>query len=227
MVLPGKVFKLREPLELASLIDILEKHRTVEKYDEDQYEFDLVTEITNIVGNENHLTGLYLHDTITYVYHRGRAVPIPKTTEAFFNFTIRKEDVLLTILQEKWTAGRVANEFSRLIFNGKGYIVEAEIPAEALRSFHELNPQGTKVAFFDRMGIPNLDKLSLYGPDLIETDLFDDYAGKGDLWYIVITSKKRGHVVGITRNAIVVIFNKVNHKEYIDYVIDEVFPLIT
>ena len=77
------------------------------------------------------------------------------------------------------------------------------------------------------MGIPNLDKLSLYGPDLIETDLFDEYASKGEMWYIVITSKKRGHVVGITRNGIVVIFNKVTHKEYLDYIADEVFPLIT
>lgn len=227
MVLPGKVFKLREKIELDTLTGNLQGHRVEEKFAEGQYEFDLITEITNLVHEENSLTGLYFHDTVTYVYHRGKAAPIPKTTEAFFNFTAREEDVLLTVLQEKWTAGRIANEFSRLLFDKKGYITEAEIPPEALRSFHEQNPEGTKVAFFDRMGIPNLDKLSLYGPDLIETDLFDEYAGRGDLWYVVITSKKRGHVVGITRNAIVVIFNKVTHKEYVGYVTDEVFPLIT
>lgn len=225
--MPGKIFKLRELLELTTLKSGLQGYQVTEKFSEDQYEFDLVTEITNLVQNENNLTGLYLHDIVTYAYHRGKAVPIPQTIEAFFNFTPREEDTLLTILQEKWTAGRIANEFSRLLFDRKGSISEAEIPAEALQSFHERNPEGTKVVFFDHMGIPNLDKLSLYGPDLFETDLFDNYTGKGDLWYIVITSKKRGHVVGITRNAIVVIFNKVTQKEYLDYVTNEVFPLIT
>ena len=226
-MLPGKVFKLREKVEFSTLTATLQGYRVMEKFAEDQYKFDLVTEITNLVHGENIVTGLYFHDTVTYVYHRGKAAPIPKTTQAFFNFTAREDDILLTILQKKWTAGRIANEFSRILFDRKGYITEANIPPEDLRSFHEQNPEGTKVAFFDRMGIPNLDKLSLYGPDLIETDLFDEYASKGEMWYIVITSKKRGHVVGITRNGIVVIFNKVTHKEYLDYIADEVFPLIT
>ena len=225
-MLPGKVFKLGEKFELASLINNFQGYQVTEKFVEDQYEFDLVTEFTNLVSGENSLTGLYFHDIVTTVYHRGKAIPTPKTIEAFFNFTTRKEDVLLTILQDKWTAGRIANEFSKIIFDKKGYIFEAEIPPDALQTFHELNPEGTKVAFFDGIGIPNLNKLSLYGPDLIETDLFDEYSTRGNLWYIVITSKKRGHVVGITRNAIIVIFNKVSHKEYLDYVIHEVFPLI-
>lgn len=227
MVLPGKIFKLRERPAFEALVEKFQGYRVVEEFVEGQYKFDLVTEFTNLTQRENNLTGLYSHDTITYVYHRGRRVPLPKTLEAYFNFTARERDILVSILQEKWTAGRIANEFSRRLFERKGYILEAEIPPEVLRSFHEENPEGTKVAFFEGMGVPNLDKLSLYGPDLMETELFDEYSGRGNLWYIVFTSKKRGHVVGITRNAIVVIFNKVTPQEYVDYVAEEVFPLIT
>jgi len=227
LVLPGKIFKLKEALPFTTLTEKLRGYRVVEEFVEGQYKFDLVTEITNLSQNEKSLTGLYSHDTVTYVYHRGKRAPMPRTTEAVFNFTAREGDIFLSILQEKWTAGRIANEFSRILFERKGRILEAEIPPEALRSFHEENPEGTKVTFFEGMGIPNIDKLSLYGPDLIETDLFDEYASRGNLWYIVMTSKKYGHVVGITRNAIVVIFNKVTPKEYIDYVSDDIFPLIT
>ena len=226
MVLPGKIFKLRERPAFEALVEKFQGYRAVEEFVEGQYRFDLGTEVTNLTQRENSLTGLYSHDAIAYVYHRGKRVPLPKTLEAYFNFTARERDILVSILQEKWTAGRVANEFSRLLFERKGYILEAEIPPEVLRSFHEENPEGTKVAFFEGMGVPNLDKLSLYGPDLMETELFDEYSGRGNLWYIVFTSKKRGHVVGITRNAIVVIFNKVTPQEYVDYIAEEVFPLI-
>lgn len=226
LVLAGKAFKLREAATFDALTEKLRGHHVVEDFAEGKHKFDLVTEITNLSQGEKSLTGLYAHDAVSYVYHRGKRVPVPATTEAMFNFTAREGDVLLSVLQEKWTAGRIANEFSKILFDRKGRIIEAEIPPDALRSFHEQNPGGTKVAFFEGMGIPNLDKLSLYGPDLIETDLFDEYASRGNLWYIVMTSKKHGHVVGITRNAIVVIFNKVTPKGYLDYVTDEVFPLI-
>jgi len=226
LVLPGKIFKLREAPAFEDLTERLSGYRVEEAFSEGQYEFNLVTEVTNVAQREGSLSGLYSKDSVAYVYHRGKRVPIPKTTEATFNFTGRERDILLTVLQEKWTAGRIANEFSRLLFERKGLIGEAEIPPEALRSFHEENPEGTKVSFFEGLGIPNLDKLSLYGPDLIETTLFDEYTGRGNLWYIVMTSKRHGHVVGLTRNAIVVIFNKVTPQEYIDYVTDEIFPLV-
>ena len=102
--------------------------------------------------------------------------------------------------------------FSRIIYGAKGYITETEIPPDNLKAFHQENSKGTKVSFFEGMGISNLEKISLYGPDLIEANLFEDYAKRANLWYIVATSKRYGHVVGITRNGIVVIFNKVTPK---------------
>ena len=78
----------------------------------------------------------------------------------------------------------------------------------------------------DNVDIPNVNKLSLYGPDLIGTKLFEEYGKHGDLWYIVARSKKHGYVVGVTRDVSVTIFNIVDKNKYLDYVAEEIYPLI-
>ncbi|MEM2912354.1 MAG: hypothetical protein QW146_07615, partial [Candidatus Bathyarchaeia archaeon] len=100
------------------------------------------------------------------------------------------------------------------------------IPPETLRDFHLKNPEDTKITFFDNVDIPNVNKLSLYGPDLVGTTLFDEYSKHGDLWYIVARSKESGYVVGVTRDASITIFNLTDKNKYLEYVAKEVFPLI-
>ena len=70
-----------------------------------------------------------------------------------------------------------------------------------------------------------MNKLSLYGPDLISTSLFEDYCKHGDLWYVVARSKEYGYVVGITRDASVTIFNLTEKERYLEYVAKEIYPL--
>jgi hypothetical protein len=67
--------------------------------------------------------------------------------------------------------------------------------------------------------------LSLYGPDLINTSLFEDYGKHGDLWYVVAKSKEYGYVVGLTRDASVTIFNLGEKEPYLEYVAKEIYPL--
>ena len=45
------------------------------------------------------------------------------------------------------------------------------------------------------------------------------------MWYVVITSKKHGYVVGLTGNGIVTIFNRISPEEFLTYIIEEIFPL--
>ena len=77
------------------------------------------------------------------------------------------------------------------------------------------------------MDIPNVNKLSLYGPDLVNTSLFEDYGKHGDLWYVVARSKESGYVVGITRDASVTIFNlpETEKEKYLEYVNKQICPL--
>jgi hypothetical protein len=132
----------------------------------------------------------------------------------------------LTIVEKKRVANFIANKLSELLFEKVGGIVEAHIPPETLREFHLKNPEDTKITFFDNVDIPNVNKLSLYGPDLINTTLFEDYTRHGDLWYVVARSKETGYVVGVTRDASVTIFNLADKSKYVEYVNKEIYPII-
>ncbi|MFH0897217.1 MAG: hypothetical protein V1850_04120 [Candidatus Bathyarchaeota archaeon] len=123
-------------------------------------------------------------------------------------------------------SNNIANKLSEALFITSGYVSEARIAPDTLRNFHEQNPSNTKIIFFDDVDIPNISKFSLYGSELLNTALYNDYCSRGKIWYIVVTSKRGGNVVGITRNGVVTIFNNIDRNGYINYIISEAFPLI-
>jgi hypothetical protein len=226
MVVAGKIFRLVEPTPLAELAAKLSGYRREEPYEEGDYKFTLVTEIMNLMPRENMVVGIYSHDYVLHVFHRGKVVPLPRTVEALFNFAQREKQFFLTVVEKKRLANFIANKLSELLYGKVGQIVEARIAPETLRNFHLKNPEDTKVTFFDNVDIPNVNKLSLYGPDLIGTALFEEYCKHGDLWYVVARSKEYGYVVGVTRDASVTIFNLTDKNKYLEYVTKEIYPLI-
>ncbi len=228
MVVAGKVFRLSEPLPLDDVASRLEGYRVEESYEEGDYKFKLVTEVVGLLPKpeENMLRGVYSHDYIIHVFHRGKVAPLPRTVEALFSFSKLEDATFLTVVEKKRIANFIANKLSEILFDRVGGIVEARIPPETLREFHLKNPEDTKITFFDNVDIPNVNKLSLYGPDLVNTSLFEDYCKHGDLWYIVARAREYGYVVGITRDASVTIFNITDKEKYLEYVAKEVYPLI-
>lgn len=226
MVTAGKVFKLVEPTPLPDLASKLSGYRREEEHEEGDYKFSLITEVVGLMPRENTLTGVYSHDYVTHVFHRGKTVPLPRTVEAMFSFTQHKEQVFLTVVEKKRLANFIANKLSGITYEKLGYIIEARIPPETLRGFHSKNPEDTKITFFDNVDIPNVNKLSLYGPDLVDTTLFEEYGKHGDLWYIVARSKEYGYVVGVTRDVSVTIFNIKDKNKYLEYVTKEIIPLV-
>ena len=181
-----------------------------------------------LLPKENTLKGVYSHDYVTHVFHRGNVMPLPRTVEAVFSFAEQEgATTFLTVVEKKRVANFIANKLSDVLFEKMGSVVEARIPPETLREFHLKNREDTKITFFDNVDIPNVNKLSLYGPDLINTSLFEDYGKHGDLWYVVARSKKYGYVVGVTRDASVTIFNLTDKERYLEYVTNEIYPLIS
>jgi len=225
VVVAGKIFRLSEPLSIAEIASRLEEYHTEESYEEGDYKFMLVTEVVGLLPKENMLRGVYSHDYVLHVFHRGKVAPLPRTVEALFSFTQREGITFLAVVEKKRLANFIANKLSEVLFEKMGGIVEARIPPETLRTFHSKNPEDTKITFFDNVDIPNVNKLSLYGPDLISTSLFEDYCKHGDLWYVVARSKEYGYVVGITRDASVTIFNLTEKERYLEYVTKEIYPL--
>jgi len=225
VVVAGKIFRLSEPLVIAEIASRLEGYRTEEPYEEGDYKFALVTEVVGLLSKESMLRGVYSHDYVIHVFHRGKVAPLPRTVEALFSFAPHEGATLLTIVEKKRLANFIANKLSEVLFEKMGGILEARIPPETLRDFHLKNPEDTKITFFDNVDIPNVNKLSLYGPDLINTSLFEDYCKHGDLWYVVARSKEYGYVVGLTRDASVTIFNLTDKERYLEYVTKEIYPL--
>ena len=215
-----------EPMALSDLASKLEGYRREEAYEEGDYKFTLVTEIVHLTPHENAFTGVYSHDYVTHAFHRGKTVPLPRTVEALFSFAEHENRVFLTVAEKKRLANFIANKLSEIIYEKFGRILVARIPPETLRDFHLKNPEDTKVTFFDNVDIPNVEKLSLYGPDLVGTALFEEYGKHGDLWYIVARSREYGYVVGLTRDASVTIFNITDKSKYLEYVTKEIYPLL-
>ncbi len=226
MVVAGKIFKLAEPLPIAEIAVKLEGYRTEEMFEEGDYNFPIVSEVAGLLPKGKTVMGIFSHDYVLHVFHRGKESPLPRTVEAMFSFAEVQGTVFLTVVEKKRVANFIANKLSEILFEKVGGILEARIPPETLREFHLQNREDTKITFFDNVDIPNVDKLSLYGPDLINTSLFDDYTKHGDLWYVVARSKATGYVVGITRDASVTIFNLGDKQKYVDYVTKEIYPVI-
>jgi hypothetical protein len=226
MVVAGKIFRLSDGLPLGEIASKLDGYHAEETYEEGDHNLQLLTEIVGLLPKENTLTGIYSHDYVMHVFHRGKLSPLPRTVEAMFSFAQVEKGVFLTVVEKKRIANFIANKLSEILFEKVGGVVEARIAPETLKDFHFKNPEDTKITFFDNVDIPNVNKLSIYGPDLTNTQLFDDYAKHGDLWYVVARSKKTGYVVGITRDASVTIFNLADKAKFVEYANKEIYPLI-
>ena len=227
MVVAGKVFRLSQPMPIAGIASKLDGYHVEEPYEEGDYNFALINEVVGLLPKANMLSGVYSSDYVIHVFHRGKSAPLPRTVEAAFSFAEVEDSTFLTVLEKKRVANFIANKLSEILFEKIGSIVEARIPPETLREFHHKNPEDTKITFFDNVDIPNVNKLSLYGPDLINTSLFEDYTKHGDLWYVVARSKETGYVVGVTRDASVTIFNLADKNKYVEYVNKQIYPLIS
>ena len=225
MVVAGKIFKLSELLDIGEIGSKLEGFRTEKEFEQGDYKFALVTEVAGLIVKGGILRAVYSHDYVIQVFHRGKIVPTPRTIEALFSFSEHEGITFLTIVEKKRLANFIANKLSEMLFEKVGRIVEARISPETLKGFHLKNPEDTKITFFDNVDIPNVNKLSLYGPDLVNTSLFEDYTKHGDLWYVVARSREYGYVVGVTRDASVTIFNLTDKEEYLEYVAKQVYPL--
>jgi len=226
LVTAGKIFRLMETLEIGTITAKLKNFRKEDEFVEDNIRIALITEIRDLSIRGNMLHGNYLQDQIAYIYHHGERRPTPRTLEIPFVFVQEKERTLLLVIERKLVANNIANRLSEALFITSGYITEARISADVLRAFHEKNPEDTKVIFFDNIDIPNISKLSLYGSGLLNTALYNDYLKHGSIWYVVVTALKYGSVVGITRSAIVTVFNSIDRDDYIRYIMNEIFPIV-
>ncbi|MGA2198962.1 MAG: hypothetical protein ABSG45_03390 [Nitrososphaerales archaeon] len=226
MVLAAKLFVVKEERNLPLLATKLKNFKLEQEMRVEEQSFNLLSEISDISISKDTLEGTFSFDTVFMVNQRGNSIPVTRTFQAQFTFNLFGDNLYLTIFDKKSRANNVANEMSKALFMSLGQIVEARIPPEVLKRFHEENFENTKILFFDSVDLPNISKLSLYGEALGTTTLYNDYLEHGQIWYAVVKSRKFGYVVGVTRNAVVTCFSRADLPEFKVYVKSEILPLL-
>ena len=234
MVLPAKVFEIKEEADLGLIARKLKDFREEETYQtEEGKTVNLVTEILDLKLKEDSLSGIFSKDFMRVRYYKRELVETPVTEESPFWIKRFKDRLFLIVLApsvargvKKLLTGHVANKLSKVLFIKPHAIVEVRIPHETLKGLHESNPQATKLIWFDDVDIPGVEKLCLAGSDLADTKLYHDYLEHGKIWYVVFEVQKRGIVVGITRNCVVTLFSKSTIDEFINYILEDLLILV-
>ncbi len=234
MVLVAKIFEVREPLELGVIARKLKDFGEEEPYEREGKREKLTTEILDLKLEGDSLVGVFSRDFVLSRYYKRGLVETLVTEEVPFQIKRSKGRTFLVVLApskargvKKLLTDYVANKLSEILFIKTGAIVETKITHETLKELHESNPRATKLIWFDEVDIPNVGKLALAGSALADTKLYRDYLEHGKIWYVVFGIQKRGLVVGMTRNCVVTLFSGIEQREFVDYVLDEVLPLIS
>ncbi len=234
MVLVAKIFEVREPLELGVIARKLKDFGEEEPYEREGKREKLTAEILDLKLEGDSLVGIFSRDFVLSRYYKRGLVETLVTEEVPFQIKRSKGRTFLVVLApskargvKKLLTDYVANKLSEILFIKTGAIVETKITHETLKELHESNPRATKLIWFDEVDIPNVGKLALAGSALADTKLYRDYLEHGKIWYVVFGIQKRGLVVGMTRNCVVTLFSGIEQREFVDYVLDEVLPLIS
>ncbi|MCS7120949.1 MAG: hypothetical protein RMJ07_02275 [Nitrososphaerota archaeon] len=234
MVLPAKIFEIKEKVDLVFIAQKLKNFREEEPYHtETGHQINLRTEILDLKLQGDLLSGVFTQDFVGTRFFRREPIETPVTEEAPFWIKPFGNRLFLIILApsvargiKKLLTGAVANKLSKILFIKIGAIVESRITHETLKVLHESNPAATKLIWFDEVDIPGVQKLCLAGSDIADTELYHEYLKHGRIWYVVFEVQKRGIVVGITRNCVVTLFSKSTVDEFIKYIQEDILRLI-
>ena len=169
MVLPVKIFEIKDEADIGFLVQKLKNFREEEAYETETGEaVNLVTEILDLKLEGNSISGILSRDFVGRRIYKREIVEAPATEEAPFWIVPFNDRTFLVVLApsvargvKKLLTGHVANKLSKVLFIRVGAIVESRIPNETLRDLHESNPQATKLIWFDDIDIPGVAKMCL------------------------------------------------------------------
>lgn len=232
MVLVAKVFEIKEPMGTATIAKKLKDFKEDQPYEGEKGKQKLTTEILDLKIEGESINGIFSRDFVVGRYYKRGLVETLVTEEVPFWISQTKDRTFLLVLApskargvKKLLTNYVANKLSEILFIKAGMIVETNITHATLKKLHESNPQATKLIWFDNVDYPGVGKLALAGSGLADTKLYRDYMDHGKLWYVVYEIRKRGLVVGITRNCVVTLFSRSEQGDFVKYVIEDILPI--
>jgi hypothetical protein len=234
LVLPAKIFEIKEEADIGLIIGKLKDFHEEELYKTEKGEtINLVTEVLDLKLKGDSLSGVFSKDFVRRRFYRRKLVETPVTEESPFWIRPFKGRNFIMISApsvargvKKLLTNYVANKLSKVLFIEPNAIVQAKISHSTLKDLHESNPQATKLIWFDQVDIPGVQKLCLAGSDLVDTAVYREYLKHGEIWYVVFEVQKRGIVVGITRNCVITLFSKSSPEEFINYILEDLLTLV-
>jgi len=234
MVLPAKVFEIKEEADIEVIAGKLKRFREEELYETKEKEkITLVTEILDLKRDKDALSGFFSRDFMRQRFYKRELIETPVTEETRFWIKPFQQRLFLIVLGpsvargvKKLLTNSVANKLSKVLFITPHTIVETRISHETLKKLHESTPQATKLIWFDQVDIPGVEKLCLAGPDIADTTLYKEYLKHGQIWYVVFEAQKQGIVVGVTRNTVITSFSKSSTEEFVNYILEDILKLI-
>lgn len=224
MVLPFKVFQLTEPLDLGEIAFRVKDYRLLEVEEVDERGVEVGSRIVGVDLSKEGLRGVWEENFILSLNYRGEEYRAPISVSTPFEFVPFKDRTFLVIAAKKARANRIASQISTILSARRGAVIEAYISDATLRQLHESRPGASRVIFFDNVRIPGVDKLSLYGDQLVDSSLYNEYLKLGKVWYVVFEFEE-GVVVGITRNCVVTFFSKIGVEDAFDFIREKILPL--
>ena len=234
MVLPAKIFEIKEETNFGLIVHKLKNFREEENYETSEGEnVNLIAEILDLNLKQNLISGVFSADFMRRRYYQRKLIENPVTEEATFWITPFNNRTYLIVVApsvargvKKLLSNHVANKLSKVLFITAKAIVETKIPHDTLKELHESNPQATRLIWFDQVDIPGVEKLCLAGSALVGTQLYQDYLSHGQIWYVVFEAQKHGITMGLTRNSVVTLFSKSTKDELVDYVRGDLLTLV-
>ena len=224
MPMSAKIFLYQEDVALKEIAEALRTWREEETFEAPGEDYGLLANVENVEYDEDELHGIYMYDSVTVHTWRGAVRPTPFTTEAPFVFTEQEGQRFVIVMAPKGVANRVANRLSTIIHGEQGAIVEPMIRTDNFNDF-QAGTEATKIMLFDDIDLPNVDKGTLYGENVQQTDLYGNFVAHGRPWYMVSKTKQRGWTVGIVRDGTIVVFNTVDGEAFVEFLKEKIFPM--
>lgn len=231
MVLPAKIFKVKEKVNPEIAVQKLESFVEEETYKtEDGKTIALKTNILDLKLEKGSIYGVFSKDFVGEREYRRKLVEYSTTKEGPFWIRNFGDEPTLVVMApsggKKLLSGYIANKISQILFGTIGVIVEGRITHETLRTLHESNPQATKLIWFDDIDIPGIEKLCLAGSDVGDTEYYRNDLQHGKIWYVVFKAQKSGLVVGVTRDCGVTLFSRSSAADFIDYLYTDLMAFV-
>lgn len=221
-----KIFEVVEPLSLEEVAIKLRGYGILEAEKLGEREVEVGFRVVSLEpGGEGELRGVFEESFIASVTYRGEEVKIPVSVSTEFRFLNVGGGLFLIVAAKKARANRVASRLSMAIAAKKRAVLELHIPQERFRRLYEGRPGAVKVVVFTNVRLPDVNKLTLYGGQLSNSQTYSEYLKLGEVWYSVFEAEE-GLVVGVTRNGIVTFFSKVDPEAAFKFAIEKVLPLV-